>query len=276
MKRVILFVFMLLGVSHRCEAAGNPVPFRLYRNYLILTNCSVAGQAGLTAIIDTGTTETMVTLALMRRLALENWPDSATALTNEAPARGVRIPDFEMGPLRIQQLAGIAVDLSSISRELGIRPDVVVGMDVLRRTSFTIDYDKHAIEFGAALPMKHGAALAPGLRFALVDSDVLGRRMRLQVDTGFNGMLVYGNRLRGGAVPVDTGARVSGVAQASGVHSVASLKVRLGNWEAAHIPIAVMEGAPRDFDEFDGLVGPRFLGAKRVAFDFERRMLYWD
>lgn len=276
MKRVILFVFMLLGVFHRCEAAGNPVPFQLYRNYLILTKCSVAGQAGLTAIIDTGTTETMVTLALMSRLALENWRDSATALTNEAPARGVRIPDFELGPVRIPELAGIAVDLSSISRELGVRPDVVVGMDVLRRAIFTIDYDRHTIEFGSAFAMKHGAALVPGLRFALVDSDVLARRMRLQVDTGFNGMLVYENRLHGLTVPVDTRARVAGVAQASGVHSVDSRKVRLGNWEAAHIPIAVMEGAPRDFDEFDGLVGPRFLGARRVAFDFEHRMLYWD
>jgi hypothetical protein len=154
----------------------------------------------------------------------------------------------------------------------------VVGMDVLQQASFTIDYERRTIEFAPPRAMAHGAALAPNtlVRFALVDSDILGKKIRLQVDTGFNALLVYGDRLGGMAVPRDADARVAGIAQTSRVRSVDSPKVRLGNWEAAHVPVAVMMGSPRGFTDFDGLVGPRFLGAKRVAFDFGRGKLYWD
>lgn len=278
MRRFIPFVFMALSASSSYAAAKSTIPFELHRDYLILTECSVAGHGGLTAIIDTGTTETILDLSLMHRLSLVNWPDSATSLTADTPAQGVRITDFHLGPMRVAALDGVGMDLSAIGKELGVRADLVVGMDVLRRASFTIDYQRRTIEFAPPRAMAHGAALAPNprLRFALVDSNVLGKKIRLQVDTGFNGLLVYRDRLGGIAVPQDTGARVAGVAQTSGVRTVQSPQVLLGNWEAAHVPVAVMEGAPRDFTDFDGLVGPRFLGAKRVAFDFERGMFYWD
>ena len=276
MKRAIQFIFMLLAIPNGCQASSGTVEFRLYHGYLIVAKCSVAHASDLIAIIDTGTTETILDLRLVSRLSLENWADSATSLTTDTSARGVSIPDLQLGPLRMKKLEGIAMDLSSVSREIGIRADVVIGMDVLHRANFVIDYQAQIITFGPSPVMAHGASLAPGLRFALIDSNVLGRPLRLQVDTGFNGLLLYRKRVEGLAQPVDTGARVAGVAQASSVRSVDSLEVKVGNWHASHVIVSVMDGAPRDFDGFDGLLGPRLLGKRRVAFDFDHRMLYWD
>ena len=72
------------------------------------------------------------------------------------------------------------------------------------------------------------------------------------------------------------GHGVAGVADQPEVRTLDSPTIHLGNWQAGHVSIAVLAGAPRDFGQFDGPLGPRFLGAKRVAFDFEPRMFYWD
>jgi predicted aspartyl protease len=277
-KRAILFIFILLGTSNSSKASESRVPFKLYRGYLIAVKCSVGDQQNLIAILDTGTTETILDFPTVNRLSLKTWADSATAVTKDTPVRGVSIPDFQLGPLRVRQLEGIAMDLTSIGRELGIRPDLVIGMDVLHRMSFVIDYKSQVITFGHAATMAHSAALAPGLRFALIDSNVLGKPQRLQVDTGFNGLLLFGQRPEEFAArpPGDTGARVAGVAQTTHARSVESPEVLVGNWRASHMMVTLLDRVPRDVTEFDGLFGPRLLGTRRVAFDFDHRMLYWD
>jgi predicted aspartyl protease len=276
-KRAILFVFISLGGSTGCLASDSVISFKLYRGYLILAKCSVANQPDLSAIIDTGTTETILDLQVVRRLSLETRADAATALTKDTAVQGVSIPDLQFGPVRIAKLEGISMDLTFVSRELGIHPDVVIGMDVLHRANFVIDYKTQVITFGSSPALAHGSPLAPGLRFALIDSNVLGRHLRLQVDTGFNGLLLYGRCIEESAlIPVGTGARVSGVSRASSARTVESQEVRVGNWHASRVLVAVMDDAPTAFAEFAGLLGPRLLSTRRVAFDFDHRMLYWD
>ena len=290
MRRPILFVFILLANCANSRAALGDMPFKLHRNYLIVVPCSVGNQAGFTAIIDTGTTETILDTRVVKRLSLATWADSVTALTTDKTVRGVDIPDLQLGPIRIKKLGGIAIDLAAMSREIGVRADVVIGMDVLRQSNFLIDYEQQVMRFGVAAPMVYGTALAPGARFALISLNVLGHPVRLQVDTGFNGLLLYGKRLGwlqkySGTRMVDArktggGTRVAGVEQRSTVRSVDLSRVEAGNWHASHLIGSVLDGAPRDFDgfdeAFDGLFGPRLLGSRRVVFDFDARMLYWE
>lgn len=272
------------------RAASGDVPLRLHRNFLIVVPCSVGNQAGLTAIIDTGTTETILDTRVVKRLSLATWADSVTALTTDAAVRGVYIPDLQLGPIRVKKLEGIAIDLAAMSRELGVRADVVIGMDVLRQSNFLIDYDRRVMRFGFAAPMAYGIPLEPGARLVRISSNVLGHSVRLQVDTGFNGLLLYGTRLKwlerysSGQVldarETHGGMRVAGVEQRSSVRSVGLGRVEVGNWRASRVGVSVLDGAPRGFDgfdqAFDGLIGPRMLGSKRVAFDFDSRMLYWE
>ena len=257
--------------------AAEDTPFRLYRGYLIVAKCSVGSEHGLTAIVDTGTTETILDLPIAQRLGLDARRDSATAVSHEAAAWSVSIPQVQLGPLGVERLDGIAMDLSFVSGQLGVHLDVVIGMDLLRRSNFAIDYGAQVIHFGPSEALAHAASVVPGRRFVIVESSLSGRPLRLQVDTGFNGLLLYGRRLPGllQAAAAD-GARVSGVAQASSVKSMEASDVRVGNWRGAHLIVSVMDGGPRDFDEFDGLLGPRLLAKRRVAFDFEHGMVYWD
>jgi predicted aspartyl protease len=278
LKRAILFVFIgfLAARTSAASPSSNDLPFQLFRGYLALVQCSIKDQPDLMAIIDTGTTETILDLKFVQRLALASRPDSATSLTSDTPALAVSIPDLRLGPVRVQKLDGIAMDLSAIGRELGVHPDVVIGMDVLHRTNFTIDYSSRVIRFNNPEALAHCAAIAPSGRFVLVDSHVLGKLVTLKLDTGFNGLLVYGNRVGSLTQPASSEGRIAGVAQASSVRNVDSPEVRVGDWHASHLAVAVIASAPRDLSLYDGLLGPRLLGAKRIAFDFDHRVLYWE
>ena len=275
-RRAIVFVLMGLATLCRCQAAEQTLPVDLYRGYLLVAHCSVAGQTGLTGVIDTGTTETVLDIGLVRRLSLRTWADSATSVDKESQVRGVSIPDLRLGPVHIGKLDGIATDLSYVRGELGRHPDLVIGMDVLHRSNFTIDYKTHSIVFGAAQALAHGTLLISDSRFALVDSKVLGKTVRLQVDTGFKGLLLYGGRLGLLLRGVDAGAKMSEPGRTLSVHSAGLREVRIGDWRSSNLNVFMIEDGPRDFAKFDGLLGPRVLGAQHVAFDFDHGMLYWD
>lgn len=275
MKRVILLVFIALGASSSYGAADESVPFRLYRGYFIVVRCSVSKE-NVTAIIDTGVSETVADMRLVKRLSLPTWADSATFLTKDAEVRGVSIPDIHIGPVKIEKLDGIAADLSALAHEIGVRPDILIGMDVLHRANFVIDYHARVLTFGAHQVTPHGASLAPGSRFAVIDSTVLGKKLRLQVDTGFSTLLLYGSHMDRLANLKDTGTRVVGVGLESRVRTIELPEVQVGDWRGSHVRVSVIDDAPSEPVGFDGLLGPRVLGARRVAFDFENRMLFWD
>lgn len=274
----LAFVFVLIALPSalQSQSADQSLRIDLYGGYLIVVHCSVDGHEGLIGVIDTGTTETVLDTALVRRLSLPTWADSATAVDAESAVRGVSIPGLRLGPVHIEKLDGIAMDLSYLSRELGSHPDLIIGMDVLHRTNFTIDYKTPAISFGAARALPHSTRLMSDSRFVLVDSNVLGENVRLQVDTGFKGLLLYRDRLGLLARGVDAGLKISGPVQEESVRSAGLSELRIGDWRSANANVFMIDKGPRDFTEFAGLLGLRVLGAQHVAFDFDHGMLYWD
>lgn len=276
MKRAILPILFLFTVSMKSAAVDQVVPFKLHRGFLVTVKCSVGDLTELTAIIDTGVTETVVDTSVAERLSLPARQESATFITQEAQVWAVSIPSLQMGPLRTGPLAGIATDLSSLTRQFGIRPDVLIGMDVLHRANFVIDYKARQLLFTRLASLPHSARLNPDQRFAVVESTVMRQQLRLQVDTGFQGLLVYRGRLRTLANHAKEEGLVETVTHALLAVSFVSSDVQIGNWNAPHLEVSFIDAAPRGFVGFDGLIGPRALRANRIAFDFENNLLYWD
>jgi predicted aspartyl protease len=279
MSRAIFFVFITFTICTSLAASPaksqDALPFRLFRGYLVLVPCSVAGHSNLTAVVDTGTTETVLSLDLARQLSLPTRPDSATSLNAEAAASAVSIPDLQVGSLKFKQLDGIAMDLSQIAAQLGIRPDLILGMDALASQSFTIDYLSRVVRFGPAPSFANTAPLLRRDRFLVVETRVVDQSVALKLDTGFNGLLLYANRV--GTVPRHVAtAQISGVGQASEVRSFSSWSIQLGNWRSTLLAVAVLQRGPRDLSLYDGLLGPSALGAKRICFDFDNRVFSWE
>ena len=249
--------------------------FRLHDNYLIVAKCSVGGEQNLLAIVDTGVTETVIDSKLAKRLSLPTTPDTATFGTRDARVQAVSIPDITFGSLHAASLAGIAADLSYLTHQLDIRPDVLLGMDLLRQGTFVIDYRRKQIVFGPLPVMKHTSPLLTSTRLLLVQGEVENQRLTLQIDTGFNGVLIYGGRLH-----LSEPRSLKSSSQALGA-SVSSQTVtlphlRIGDWRGNQITAAMTDAAPKDLTEFDGLLGPTAIGVHRIGFDFQNLLFSWE
>lgn len=275
MKRAILLILLAFSISVPAPGEDQLVPFHLFRGYLIVVKCSIGDLPGRTCIVDTGVTETVIDMSLVERLSLETRADRALFLTQEAAVAAVSIPSLQLGPLRIGTLAGIATDLSSLTHKFGIRPDVLIGMDVLHRASFLIDYRARQLVFAASPSLAHSAPMAHDQRSALVEAMVMGKRRVLQVDTGFQGLLLYGERAGRPAVAANTEDRVEGVSHILMAVGLRPQEVRIGDWQSTSLEVSVVD-APQDSPGFDGLLGPRVLHARRMAFDFETGRLFWE
>src|SRR5579859_2534418 len=264
--RRILFV-CVLSIS----AIGQSVPFKLQSGYLIVAKCSIGYLHDLTAVVDTGVTETAVDLNVIKKLDLPTRPDAATFGTRDTKIHSVSIPEIDFGPVHVENLGGIAVNLSALTHELGVRADVLIGMDLLVRTNFIIDFKAKQLSFGELPSMAHSVPLLPGSRFALISANADGKLLRFQIDTGFNTILVYGNRLHllpSEALDAHSGAFGRNIASRQGTVG----ELQIGDWKGRQITVFVTDDEPRDAN-FDGLLGPAAISARSIGFDFTHKMM---
>src|SRR5438270_226534 len=149
----------LLWLAVSIQVFAQTVEFKLHDGYLIVAKCSIGGLQDLTAIVDTGVTETAIDMRVVKRLGLSTASDTATVGIHNRQVRAVSIPEVVFGPLKAESLAGIAIDLSYLRHQLGVRADVLIGMDLLRQQSFLIDYKAKHITFGPVPHLSHSAPL---------------------------------------------------------------------------------------------------------------------
>ena len=264
-------IFLLLTLS--LTASAQSVDFKLHSNYLILTKCSIADRRDLVALIDTGATETAVDAKLAKRLRLPLTADTATFGTGQAAVSAVSIPELILGPLHIAELSGLAVDASRIERQLGVHADVIIGMEVLERSNLLIDYKARTITFGAAPPLVHSSPLVQRKHLVLVPALIGNRELLLQLDTGLNGILIYGSRIQTAERSLNS---TSTTLIGGGSIQTASMPLRIGDWEQRQVTIAITDDQPNEAPPFDGLMGPVAIGAHRIAFDWSKGTMSWE
>lgn len=193
MKRTIGSILLVVCCSMACFAEEERVGFKLERGYLIVVKCSIGGLTDLTGIVDTGVSESVVDLSIVKRLGLATQADQATFLTQRAKVFAVSIPTLRLGSVTAGPVAGIATDLHSLTADYGISPDILIGMDVLERSNLLIDYKNHQLSFTSeAIPgLAHQMPLEGEDRVPLVAVEFRGKQLHLQVDTGSSGVMIY-------------------------------------------------------------------------------------
>ena len=99
--------------------------------------------------------------------------------------------------------------------------------------------------------------------------------LRFQVDTGFNAVLIYGGKVRASAVlQSDSHEAALGLVLRAQLAEIREFQI--GGWKTKGFPAYVTDEIPGGEPGFDGLLGPKALGVRRLAFDFERHILAWE
>lgn len=260
------------------RANESSVPFVLLRGYTIVVHGSIGGRKGLNFIIDTGAVPSVVDNRLSRRLGLEGQADRVSVFTRTVPAQRVVLPNVDVGPIHAVGVEALTQDLSFIERMLGVRIDALIGLDMLGRTNFSIDYSANCLRFN---PLPDGADvwadMAADVDYAAVEIELNGTPVRLMVDTGVNHLILFASRTEG--LFANTSFQTEKVSSTIGgsvrLKQVAPPVARLGKTPLAVASVLVLE-TPADLSlSIDGLLGVAALKPARVDFDFERHVIGW-
>lgn len=153
--------------------------------------------------------------------------------------------------------------------------DGIIGLDLLGRSrKLFIDYEKQTVSWEL---VGDGASGHSSPTYFAIPFVVQGFPLHLIIDTGFQGILLYKDRLRKGlpdlrteGEPIEVGmgrlqttrVRLPGV-RLFGPESVATVFLTDGP-DTGHLP------------GIDGYLGVASLQAKRIEFDFAARVLRWQ
>jgi len=271
---VVASVFVC-GHSLQSAETRAEVPFELYQHHLVVTKGSIGGLNGLNLLIDTGTIPSAVDGRIARRLHLQTESSRLVAFGQQLAIRSAVVDGFRIGSLQSGPVPAVVGDLSYLS---GVRIDAIVGLDVLARSSFAIDYRTHMLRFA---PEGHEESVAPlelAWPFVTVRMAVAGQQVRLLVDTGSPDLVLFKTRMPPAlSNPPWKGDKT--VQYAAGAARLLRLELRragLGPHIWDKLPAWSLDretaGYPTDVD---GVLGVAALGCQRVRFDFERSEFGW-
>lgn len=278
--RFFCFLSSFLGVfltASGFAAPENEIPFKLLRDSYIFVEGSVGSQDKVNLLIDTGAAMTTVDWALARRLKLGAVDCRAQGLLGEdREVAEVELPLLSFGPVTVEGLRALAMDLSGV--KLGKRIDVIVGLDVLRRTDLTIDYRSRRLTFGSGVPFSSRADLATLAPFLTVSVEFDGQPVRLMLDSGSRETVLFESRMGEtlSGLPMLDKATIPHAGGQSFARRVQLPHVALGDANWKRLAVLVLDRRGPEGLELDGLLSLRSLGAERVHFDFQEGSVSWD
>jgi hypothetical protein len=267
---------LVSGPSLRSTETLAEVPFELYQHHLVVTRGSIGRLNGLTLLIDTGTIPSVVDARIARKLQLQTESSMLVAFGQQVRIQSAVVDGFRIGSL---QSGPVPAGVGSLSYLEGVRIDAIVGLDVLARRNFSIDYRTRVLSFA---PEGREDAVAPleiVWPFVTVRMTIAGEQVRLLVDTGSRDLVLFKSRMPA----VLSGAPWRGdktVQYASGAARLQRLELRqagLGAHVWDKLPAWALDRVPNGYPpSIDGVLGVLSLGCQRVQFDFEKGEFGWS
>ena len=253
------------------------LPIRVYGGYLVIVEGAIGNIHKLNFLVDTGACPSVVDQKIAHDLKLAEQPERVNLWNKSVQARQVVIPSLSLGPVRVESIPVLAEDLSFLQKALGFKVHAIVGMDVLRKSSFTINYKAKEILFGAP----------ESLTYSVTVRDRYSRRYR---SNGISRSTVAhgGGFGRSGSDAISKSSAGADGLQALGTETVADAggtfqrtKVRIpelyiGKQTLGAQTAFLVDDRKDEGDDFDGVLGVRGLQFSKVAFDFENRRFSWE
>jgi hypothetical protein len=213
----------------------------------------------------------MVDRRVAKKLGVDVQQSEIVAFGKKSHVLLTALPSIRLGPMRADAVAAGVGDLSFLH---GV--DAIIGLDVLSRSSFSIDYGAREITFGPVVASEPTVRLEITPPFLTVRLGLAGRPIRLLVDTGSRRLVLFERRVRDRfpRLPVQGEQVIYHLSGASHLHRVSLPPLDAGGTALEHLE-GFMSDAPVDSypPEIDGVLGIRALASKQAEFDFERSRL---
>jgi predicted aspartyl protease len=256
---------------------GVELPFRFSEGYLIMVEGQIGTQTNLKFILDTGATISIVDSRIADEQKLPCHPAESLSFDRKLAWQATTVPEVEFGQIKAKNIQMLVGHLGKYS-EFAKKADAIIGMDLLKLSNFSIDYDSKKIIFHSHQREYIPASGEPLSECLILELQVQGHPVRLIVDTGLPGLLLYEERLLK-RVPTlriagsPTGVSIGGRLQAK----QAVLPDVVFGARNGEVSVLLVKAPPPDtLPGIDGIVGLAPLKARRVYFDFVGKRLSWE
>src|SRR5262245_31153815 len=229
--------------------------FKLREGYQVIAHGSIGPLEELNLLIDTGAIPSMLDSRIAKKLRLQSQEAATVAFGRRSRSLSAILPDVRLGPLHAATTVAHVGDLSFLD---GYRVDAIIGLDLLTRSSFSIDYDRRLLTFGSLVARDPSLHLEVTPPFLTVRVALGGRPLRLLVDTGSRDLVLFQHRMQG-RLPALMIRGEKFVRHISGMSRLQ--RVSLPPLQAGGSTIAQLEGALSDAamdhypPEIDGVLG---------------------
>ena len=249
------------------------VPVRIFRGFLVV----VEGRFGSILehqnfVLDTGTSPSIINKDLAAPLDLAKSSAILASVGRDSKAQAAILPEIEIGSIQAHSLPILLSDLSQLESDLGIPIAGIIGLDVLSRASFSLDYQKKSIQFGRFTPGGVTVSLPEGSAIALADVNWGGTPKRMVVDTGSEQLVLLGKQPPLSGVFRNNGTTAASVADRLTVQQLPPMELVLAGKKFSATKAYWVPGS--DASDSDGLLGVRSLGFRRLSFDSEHRTIH--
>jgi len=246
------------------------ISITLRKGFLVLAAGQIRGMQGKqNFVVDTGTSPSILNARIARRMRLEVTSATLVTVGRTLQVEQAVVPELALGPLAVTSLRMNVMDLSPWEKDLGAEIAGLIGMDVLGRTNFRLDYQKRELEFGGEAEEGIAVGYDRTTGLALADATVQGRRVRLIVDTGSDLVVVYGEGWGGHNREIRSGVSLAGREAAREIEKadmVLGGKIFSGS-RTYCVPAGKAVG-------YDGFVGVRALKLRGLSFDRDKHTMY--
>ncbi len=287
--RVVTLIFFLVGLG-RAQAPlavqgengpgkehSEAIPFTLRDGYLIVVEGQIGAHGHLNLVLDTGATHSVLRSDLAKDQMVSRRTVRIVNLDRVLTQELAEVSDFALGPIRIPLLPMMLNDLEYLGKTAPL-VDGLIGLDVLRGQSFSIDFGRRRIIFGSPWILRSSARMEVDEAYLAVEVQMLNRPVRLLLDTGVSAILLYRDRM-GDRLPelrVERQIQGASLGGGSSLDVVTLPGVQLNGTDLQRRAVLLQNSPPGLLPRVDGYMSLSALGARRVSFDFESKIFSWE
>ena len=281
---IAFLAILILNVGWAANLRAQPdtpvsrdeLPFKLYGGFLIVMEGRIGDRGKLKFVLDTGVTHSVVDRKLADRISgPRRQSGKVLSFDKQISAEWVEVPEIEFGPVHASNFSMMVGDLKYF-QSFATQVDAVIGLDLLRLNSFSIDFDAHRVTFGP-VNMPSGVPLDIGDFCMSVQLMVGDSKVRVLVDTGAQALVLYEDRVAGRLPQLKIQREAPGRSLGGWVRSKQAFvpNARLGSANLDGNVFLVNSPSASFLANIDGYLGTAALKAHRLDFNFETNTLAW-